>query len=91
MGDACAYCWNSTKAFPSNVVKVSDIADLRPGTYDSATYSVNVVAAAPRLEPKAAWGGIDGSAWRLRAVSTCRSEEAEPRRGNSETERGTKE
>ena len=44
---------------------MSGIADLRPGTYDPATYSVNVVAAAPRLEPKAAWGGIDRSAWRL--------------------------
>ena len=31
---------------------MSDITDLRPGTYECTIYSITVVAAAPRLEPK---------------------------------------
>ena len=41
---------------------MSDITDLRPGTYDCATYSINVVAAALRVGVQAPWGAIDGSA-----------------------------
>ena len=53
---------------------MDDITDLRPGTSDYATYPLNVVAAAPKLEPKPI-GRVDRSAL-VSAVSG--SEEAEP-------------